>query len=89
MEGPDGPTFNWKYGVGFALGVIVTLVIIIVLANKYGKDCPSASTSTPPPVETPPAPTEPITRPGPNVALPDSPAQITPRGAEAYEPAPF
>jgi hypothetical protein len=82
----NGPTFNWKYGVGFALGVLVTLIIIIVLANKFGK-APgeqSAAVPGPPPPPAPPADS--------NLGLSLPPTDATPPppdGAEAYEPAPF
>lgn len=81
----NGPTFNWKYGVGFALGVMVTLVVIIVMANKFGKASsnfvalPDDAAAPPPPADTnlgfslPPGDTQPP----------------PPEGAESYQPAPF
>jgi hypothetical protein len=87
MEEIEIPTsaHNWKFAVGFVIGVIVTLVIIVVLANKYGKE-PSAS-GTPPPSDTgaTAAPSE------PQLALPPTAAPAAPTGAdtETYMPAPF
>jgi hypothetical protein len=47
-----------KYGFGFLLGMIVTVVVIVLLGNKYGRIC----IDTPP--ESFPAPA-PVPAPGP------------------------
>jgi hypothetical protein len=35
---------NWKYGVGFALGVLTAIIIIVILANMYGNPPPAQVT---------------------------------------------
>ena len=47
METIPIPGNNWKYGVGFLVGLVVTVIIIIVLANKYGKATPTPQASAP------------------------------------------
>ena len=82
MPSPDQ---NWKFAVGFVIGIIVTLVIIVVLANKFGKSCDA---SAPPP---PPSDAGATAAPsGPQLALPNTPASEEPSGAgeETYVPAP-
>jgi len=82
----NGPTYNWKYGVGFALGVLVTLVIIIVLANKFGK-APGEPSA---PVVASTGPSPPLPESNLALSLPPTDAPPPPPdGAEAYEPAPF
>lgn len=78
MEGLESPTpgQNWKFAVGFVLGVLVTLIIIIVLANKYGLPPTCASA--------PAAPVEPQVL-LPSIVTPDAPAS----GTETYQHAPF
>lgn len=76
---------NWKYAIGFAVGVILTIVIIVILANKYGKE-PSEATSAPPPVAPPPAIST------PRLDLTSAPAPVeAPAGnsTETYMAAPF
>jgi hypothetical protein len=42
---------NWKYGVGFALGVLTAIIIIVILANMYGNPPPAQITpGVPPPM---------------------------------------
>lgn len=87
MNFQNAPSHNWKYGVGFALGILVTLVVIIVLANTYGKSTGAGATQ-PPPEDS----TQSATRPPAGnlaAALPRSEEPSPPEGAEAYEPAPF
>ena len=81
---PEADPGNWKYAVGFVIGVIVTLIIIVVLANKYGKE-PSPAASVPPPSDAGAtvAPSE------PQLALPPTAVPEAPAGAETYMPAPF
>jgi len=85
MPSPDQ---NWKLAVGFVIGIIVTLIIIVVLANKYGKSCDTAA-STPP---TPPSDAGATAAPSePQLALPSTVVPEAPDGAgdETYMPAPF
>jgi hypothetical protein len=86
MEEIEIPTSanNWKYAVGFVMGVIVTLIIIVVLANKYGKE-PSASVPPSYAGATAAAPSE------PQLALPPTSTPEAPSGTggETYMPAPF
>jgi hypothetical protein len=87
IEIPGVDPGNWKYAVGFVIGVIVTLIIIIVLANKYGKSCdsaapPSVATSMPPLSSAPSQPQLAL----PPTAVPDAPDGA---GEETYTSAPF
>jgi hypothetical protein len=87
IEMPGVDPGNWKYAVGFVMGIIVTLIIIIVLANKYGKSCdsaapPSVATSTPPLSSAPSQPQLDL----PSIDAPDAPDGA---GEETYTSAPF
>jgi hypothetical protein len=88
IEMPGVDPGNWKYAVGFVIGVIVTLVIIIVLANKYGKSCDSAASTPPPPPSDAGATAAPSQ---PQLALPPTAVPDAPDGAgeETYTSAPF
>ena len=79
------PEHNWKFAVGFVIGVIVTLVIIVVLANKFGKE-PSVTSSVPPPPSDAGATAVPSE---PQLALPEVVTPEAPAAAETYMPAPF
>ena len=75
------PDQNWKFAVGFVIGVIVTLIIIVVLANKYGKE-PAA----------PPSDAGATAAPsGPQLTLPSVTASEAPsgNGTDTYTSAPF
>ena len=96
---------NWKIAIGFVIGVMVTLIIIVILANKYGQpmDCPAPSLSNasePPPSnasEPPPsnasaaAPAAAPTSSGPQLELPEIVTSDEPEGSggETYMPSPF
>lgn len=83
IEMPGVDPGNWKYAVGFVIGIIVTLVIIVVLANKYGKSCDSAA---------PPSDAGATAAPSqPQLALPPTPVPEAPEGTgeETYTSAPF
>lgn len=88
IEMPGVDPGNWKYAVGFVMGIIVTLIIIIVLANKYGKPCDSAASPPPQPPSDAGATAAPSQ---PQLDLPSVDAPDAPDGAgeETYTSAPF
>jgi hypothetical protein len=95
MEQIEMPSMdqNWKYAVGFVIGIVVTLIIIVVLANKYGKSCdtpapPLATAASVPSLSSTPAAPPPSE---PQLALPSTVVPEAPDGAgdETYMPAPF
>lgn len=51
------PSYNWKYAVGFSIGLIMAFIIMIIIANTV----PVSQPPPPPPVviQTPPTPVTP------------------------------
>jgi hypothetical protein len=89
---------NWKIAIGFVIGVMVTLIIIVILANKYGQPvgCPAPSLSNanaaaPPSNASAAAPAAAPEPSEPQLELPeiDDSEEPSGSGGETYMPSPF